>query len=175
MYDATLMMRERAYGRSTILVRLGLAPGEFQLATLHRAENTDTRDALERALAYLQRASQEQPLVLPLHPRTRNAAASFGIEISGIRVIEPVGYLDMIALLDGCTRVLTDSGGLQKEAYFFRKPCVTLRDATEWVETIEAGWNRLWIGPDYAPRRQIEAYGDGNAAGKIADILAAEV
>ena len=175
MYDATLMMRERAYGRSTILVRLGLAPGEFQLATLHRAENTDSRNALERALAYLQRASQEQPLVLPLHPRTRNAAASFGIEISGIRVIEPVGYLDMIALLDGCTRVLTDSGGLQKEAYFFRKPCVTLRDATEWVETIEAGWNRLWIGPDYAPRRQIEAYGDGNAAGKIADILAAEV
>ena len=144
MYDATIMMRERACGRSTILVRLGLAPGEFQLATLHRAENTDSRDALERALAYLQRASQEQPLVLPLHPRTRNAAASFGIEISGIRVIEPVGYLDMIALLDGCTRVLTDSGGLQKEAYFFRKPCVTLRDATEWVETIEAGWNRLW-------------------------------
>ena len=73
----------------------------------------------------------------------------------------------MIALLDGCTRVLTDSGGLQKEAYFFRKPCITLRNATEWVETIEAGWNRLWTGPDYAPRKEITAYGDGAAAEKI--------
>ena len=113
--------------------------------------------------------------MLPLHPRTRNAAAAFGIELSGIKIIEPVGYLDMLALLDGCTRVLTDSGGLQKEAYFFRKPCITLRDATEWVETVEAGWNRLWITPDYQPRRDIDAYGDGDAARKIIDILAAEV
>jgi UDP-GlcNAc3NAcA epimerase len=175
MYDATMMMQERARSRSTILSRLGLAPGKFQLATLHRAENTDTREALDRALAYLRRAAREQLLVLPLHPRTRNAAASAGIELSAITVIEPVGYLDMMVLLDGCTRVLTDSGGLQKEAYFFRKPCVTLRDATEWVETVEAGWNRLWIGSDYAPRREIEVYGDGNAAKKIADILVAEV
>jgi len=175
MYDVTLTMRERARSRSTVIARLGLSPGQFQLATLHRAENTDTRDALERSLAYLQRASQEQRLVLPLHPRTRKSAASFGIDLSAITVIEPVGYLDMMALLDGCTRVLTDSGGLQKEAYFFRKPCVTLRDATEWVETVEAGWNRLWNGPHYAPRREIEVYGDGNAAKNIADILAAEV
>lgn len=175
MYDVTLTMRERARSRSTVIARLGLSPGQFQLATLHRAENTDTRDALERSLAYLQRASQEQRLVLPLHPRTRKSAASFGIDLSAITVIEPVGYLDMMVLLDGCTRVLTDSGGLQKEAYFFRKPCVTLRDATEWVETVEAGWNRLWNGPHYAPRREIEVYGDGNAAKKIADILAAEM
>jgi UDP-GlcNAc3NAcA epimerase len=175
MYDATIIMRERARERSTILARLGLVQGRFQLATLHRAENTDTREALERALSYLQQAARERDLVLPLHPRTRNAAASFGIELSAITVIEPVGYLDMLALLDGCTRVLTDSGGLQKEAYFFRKPCITLRDATEWVETVDAGWNRLWTGPDYAPRREIEAYGDGNAAGKVADVLAAEV
>lgn len=175
MYDAIVMMRHRARNRSTILSRLGLAPGKFQLATLHRAENTDTREALDRALGYLRRAAREQPLVLPLHPRTRNAAAALGVDLSSITMIEPVGYLDMMALLDGCTQVLTDSGGLQKEAYFFRKPCVTLRDATEWVETVEAGWNRLWGGPDYTARREINAYGDGHAAAKIADILAAEV
>ena len=113
--------------------------------------------------------------MLPLHPRTRKAAASFGVNLSAITVVEPVGYLDMMALLDGCTRVLTDSGGLQKEAYFFRKPCVTLRDATEWLETVDAGWNRLWTTADYALRREIKAYGDGNAAQKITGILAAEV
>jgi UDP-GlcNAc3NAcA epimerase len=175
MYDAAIMMRERAHNRSTILSRLSLSPGRFQLATLHRAENTDTREALARALDYLRRAAQEELLVLPLHPRTHTAARQFGLELSPIRVIQPVGYLDMMALLDSCTRVLTDSGGLQKEAYFFRKPCVTLRDATEWVETVEAGWNRLWEGPDYAERREISAYGDGDASEQIADILAAEV
>ena len=107
-------------------------------------------DALARALEYLTDAANDWPLVLPLHPRTRQAAKRYGLDFGSIAVIDPVGYLDMIALLDGCTRVLTDSGGLQKEAYFFRKPCITLRNATEWVETIEAGWNRLWTGPDYA-------------------------
>jgi UDP-GlcNAc3NAcA epimerase len=175
MYDVTMLMKEQVLRRWTILPRLGLARGGFQLATLHRAENTDTREALARALDYLRRATSEQPLVLPLHPRTRISAASFGLELSPIQVIEPVGYLDMMALLDACTRVLTDSGGLQKEAYFFRKPCVTLRDATEWVETVEAGWNRLWTEPNYAPRREIAEYGDGDASGKIVDILAAEV
>ena len=176
MYDAALMMRERARGRpAMILARLGLSPGQFALATLHRAENTDTREALQRALDYLRSVARTEPVVLPLHPRTRIAAASYGLDLSGISVIEPVGYLDMMALLDACTQVLTDSGGLQKEAYFFRKPCITLRNATEWVETVDAGWNRLWHGPDYAPRREIAAFGDGHAAEKIADILAAEV
>jgi UDP-GlcNAc3NAcA epimerase len=175
MYDAALFMRERARCQSRILDHLGLPPGRFQLATVHRAENTDTREALDRVLSYLQGTAHDQELVLPLHPRTRNAAAAFGIELSGIKVIEPVGYLDMLALLDGCTRVLTDSGGLQKEAYFFRKPCITLRDATEWVETVEAGWNRLWITPDYKARRDIDAYGNGDAAIKIVDVLVAEV
>ena len=113
--------------------------------------------------------------MLPLHPRTRQAAKQYGLDFGSIAVIDPVGYLDMVALLDGCTRVLTDSGGLQKEAYFFRKPCITLRNATEWVETIEAGWNRLWTGPDYATRKEIEVYGDGAAAQKIAAILDAEL
>jgi UDP-GlcNAc3NAcA epimerase len=171
MYDVALMMRDRAREKSTVLTRLGVSPGGFQLATLHRAENTDDRDALVRALDYLGEAAKQSPLVLPLHPRTREAAARFALDFGLIKLTEPVGYLDMMALLDGCTRVLTDSGGLQKEAYFFRKPCVTLRDATEWVETIEAGWNRLWIGRDYALRRDIAEYGDGTAAEKVVAVL----
>jgi UDP-GlcNAc3NAcA epimerase len=171
MYDVALMMRDRARAESTVLARVGVAKGEFQLGTLHRAENTDNPEALARALNYLSAAARELTLILPLHPRTRQAACRFGLDFGPLTVIEPVGYLDMIALLDGCTRVLSDSGGLQKEAYFFRKPCVTLRDATEWVETIEAGWNRLWIGPDYAPRRDIAAYGDGNAAERLVAVL----
>jgi UDP-GlcNAc3NAcA epimerase len=175
MYDVSIMMRDRAREKSTILARLGVVQGEFQLATLHRAENTDERDALARALEFLVDATKQSPLVLPLHPRTRQAADQFRLEFGSIKVVDPVGYLDMIALLDGCTRVLTDSGGLQKEAYFFRKPCVTLRSATEWMETVEAGWNRLWTGPDYAPRKEITAYGDGAAAEKIVAVLAAEL
>ena len=171
MYDATLMMRHRARQKSTVLTRLGLTRGNFQLATLHRAENTDDRDCLARAAEYLGEAAKQSPVVLPLHPRTREAAARFSLDFGLIKLTEPVGYLDMMALLDGCTRVLTNSGGLQKEAYFFRKPCITLRDATEWVETIEAGWNRLWIGPDYAPRRDIPDYGNGTAAEKAVTVL----
>ena len=175
MYDVALMMRARAREKSTILSRLGVERGEFQLATLHRAENTDAADALARALEYLTKAANDYSLVLPLHPRTRQAAKQYGLHFGSIVVVDPVGYLDMIALLDGCTRVLTDSGGLQKEAYFFRKPCITLRSATEWVETVEAGWNRLWTGPDYAPRKEITAYGDGAAAEKIVAVLAVEL
>jgi len=174
MYDVALMMKAHLERSADLLKRLGLAPEGFQLATLHRAENTDTRDALARALEYLQIAARSAPVVLPLHPRTRQAAAGFGLGLDAIRVVDPVGYVDMMALLKGCTRVLTDSGGLQKEAYFFRKPCVTMRDATEWVETIECGWNRLWTSSDYAPRREIAAYGDGRAAEKVVAILAAE-
>ena len=175
MYDAALAMQARARQRSGILHRLQVSRGHYQLATIHRAENTDTREALDRVISYLKAAAKREPLVFPLHPRTRKAAAELGIDLFGLQVVEPVGYLDMLTLLDGCSRVFTDSGGLQKEAYFFRKPCVTLRNATEWLETIEAGWNRLWTGPDYTPRREIEDFGDGNAAGKIADILAAEI
>ena len=175
MYDVAIMMRERAREKSRILLRLGVKRGEFQIATLHRAENTDSADALARAVEYLAKSTNEWPLVLPLHPRTRQAAKQYGLDFGSIAVIDPVGYLDMVALLDGCTRVLTDSGGLQKEAYFFRKPCITLRNATEWVETIEAGWNRLWTGPDYATRKEINVYGDGAAAEKIAAILDAEL
>jgi UDP-GlcNAc3NAcA epimerase len=175
MYDTTLMMAERARTRSDILCRLQLEPGKFDLATVHRAENTDTGPALAAVMSYLTDRARKMPVVLPVHPRTLKAIRQHGVDPGSIRAIDPVGYLDMTALLAGCRRVLTDSGGLQKEAYFHRKPCVTLRDATEWVETVEAGWNRLWRGPDYVERRNIDVYGDGRAAHRIAGVLAAEI
>jgi UDP-GlcNAc3NAcA epimerase len=181
MYDAVLMMREQAHARSTILERLGLTPGGFQLATLHRAENTDTAAALARSIAYLERAAEDLPVLLPVHPRTRAAASRADIKFNGIKLTEPVGYLDMISLLDSCTRVLTDSGGLQKEAYWYGVPCVTMRPSTEWVDTVELGANTL---VDDDPDRIVAAvrearipdgrpplYGDGRASGRIADLI----
>ncbi|HLO77814.1 MAG TPA: UDP-N-acetylglucosamine 2-epimerase, partial [Magnetospirillum sp.] len=142
-------------------------------ATIHRAENTDTAAHLGEVFDYLRAQAGGLPVILPLHPRTRAAAQRFGLSLDGLRIIDPVGYLDMARLLDACALVLTDSGGVQKEAYFHRKPCVTLRGETEWVETVEAGWNRLWKGPDYAPRRDIAEYGDGRAAHAILTLLQA--
>ncbi len=167
MYDATLHAKARAEAGSTILSDLGLSSEGFALATLHRAENTDSEATLGAALAWLKAAATERPIVLPLHPRTRQAAARFGLDFAGLTVCEPVGYLDMARLLSAAAAVFTDSGGLQKEAYFHRKPCVTLRSETEWVETIAAGWNRLWTTPDYEPRRDIDEYGAGDSAGAI--------
>ncbi len=175
MYDTVMMMKERARERSTILAKLGLSPGGYDLATIHRAENTDSAEALAAVVNYLNDSAQRIPVVLPLHPRTRQAAERFRIDLSKLRIVDPVGYLDMTALLANCRVVLTDSGGLQKEAYFHKKPCVTLREATEWVETIETGWNRLWRGPDYLPRRDNDSYGDGRAGQRIAEILSAQV
>ncbi|MFZ2099641.1 MAG: UDP-N-acetylglucosamine 2-epimerase, partial [Oricola sp.] len=175
MYDAALDARDRARSGSDILVRLGLEPGHYSLATVHRAENTDDAASLRAVIGHLERVAAERPVVLPLHPRTAQAAARFDISLDTFKVIEPVGYLDMSALLDGCVDVHTDSGGVQKEAYFHGKPCVTLRSETEWVETVEAGWNRLWMVADYQqPRRPIDEYGRGNAADLIvADLIAA--
>lgn len=171
MMDATMALADVARERSEILKTLGLKDHDYALATIHRAENTDDRKQLRTVMEWLETRAKEHPVVLPLHPRTRAALEAHGIELSGVRGIEPVGYLDMQRLLAGCTEVFTDSGGLQKEAYFHRKLCVTLRDETEWVETIECGWNRLWHGPDYAPRRDIDEYGGGQAAQRVAEIL----
>jgi UDP-GlcNAc3NAcA epimerase len=172
MFDATLRVREQVQETSTILADLGLKSNGFQVATLHRAENTDTAQALTTALDYLKAAACTCPVVLPLHPRTRAAAKRFGLSFDGLTTVSPVGFVDMAALLDGCVQVLTDSGGLQKEAYFHGKPCVTMRDATEWTETIDAGWNRLWHTQEFRPRQSIDAYGQGDTALRIVEILA---
>ena len=168
MYDATLYAAVRAREESRILERLELADGSFAVATAHRAENTDDAVRLAQVIGYLRQRARSRKIVLPLHPRTRAAIARSELSLDGLTVIPPCRYLDMHRLLQGATAVYTDSGGLQKEAYFHRVPCVTLRSETEWVETVENGWNRLWQVPDYRPRREIAEYGDGAAAHGIA-------
>jgi UDP-N-acetylglucosamine 2-epimerase len=158
MYDAVLYNREVANRESSMLRTLGLTGAEYGVLTIHRASNT-TREVLMPLLRGLTRIARDTvPLVFPMHPRTR---ATLGGDLPdtgpALRIIEPVGYLDMLNLVDHARIVLTDSGGLQKEAVFLEKPCVTLREETEWVETVTMGANRL-VGCD--PRRTSEAVRD---------------
>jgi len=171
MYDAMLHAQKRAWSKSTILADFGLSEGGFALATVHRAENTDDPARLQAVMDAIAANAGGLPIVLPVHPRTRQAIARSGTQLGPIRTIDPVGYIDMVRLLDGSKLVLTDSGGLQKEAYFARRPCVTLRDETEWTETIEHGWNRLWTVPDWKPRSDIADYGTGQAAHAVLDAI----
>ncbi|WP_293865666.1 non-hydrolyzing UDP-N-acetylglucosamine 2-epimerase [uncultured Alsobacter sp.] len=171
MFDATLFAVKQAEGRATVRAELGLDKGKYALATVHRAENTDDPVRLAAVLAFLREQAAGVPVVLPLHPRTRQAVQRSGVSLEGLRVVGPVGYLDMAQLLAGATAVFTDSGGLQKEAYFHRVPCTTLRDETEWTETVTHGWNRLWQGPPHGPRSDITDYGDGRASDAIARVL----
>jgi UDP-GlcNAc3NAcA epimerase len=171
MYDATLFAVGRARTQSHILNALKLDHKSYAIATVHRPENTDSPESLQAVISYLQNHAESHPIVFPLHPRTRHYAARVGISLKGLMVIEPVGYIDMAKLLQGARAVFTDSGGLQKEAYFHRVPCITMRGETEWVETISHGWNRLWNGPDFVERSEIHEYGDGRAAFRITQLL----
>jgi UDP-N-acetylglucosamine 2-epimerase (non-hydrolysing) len=182
MYDAVTTVRDRAVAESTILDEIGVAPGEYVLATVHRQANTDDPDRLECIVDGL--ADAPRPVVLPIHPRTRAALERYGLWTRaerGLTVVDPVGYLDFVRLVDGAERVATDSGGVQKEAFYLDTRCVTLRDETEWVETVESGWNEL-VGADAdairaALRRtgdlppKPSLYGDGRAAERIVDAV----
>jgi UDP-GlcNAc3NAcA epimerase len=170
MYDACRTATERP-GPTAVVDRLGIRDRAFAVATVHRAESVDNEDSLRDVIDYLKVEARDQVVVFPIHPRTKQALERFQIETGPLRICPPLGYLDMATLLSRCTKVLTDSGGLQKEAYFHGKPCVTLRTETEWVETIESGWNRLWRGPDYRVRSPIADYGDGRAAERIVALL----
>jgi UDP-GlcNAc3NAcA epimerase len=152
MYDAALVFGELAEKQSSILDDLSLTPKSYYLATVHRAENTDDPKRLKNIFsAFEEVASQHCPIILPLHPRTRarllteNLASENGELLTFanpyLQAVPPVSFLDMVMLEKNAKRILTDSGGVQKEAYFHGVPCVTLRDETEWVETVEAGWN----------------------------------
>jgi UDP-GlcNAc3NAcA epimerase len=172
MFDATLMATELAAQHASVLKDMELKPNSYGVATVHRAENTDEAEHLSRIAEYISEQSREQLIVMPLHPRTRAAMKAADVDLGrNVRPVEPLGYLDMCQLVHGASIVYTDSGGLQKEAYFHRVPCVTLRSETEWVETVDNGWNRLWTVADYKPRREIAEYGDGHAAQKIVGVL----
>lgn len=143
MYDAALFYKARARKPNIPSEKnIQLDSHSFILCTIHRAENTDNSERLQNIFEGLS-ASREQ-IILPLHPRTKNKIATYGIEIpDNISIIEPVGYLEMVWLELNSKLIATDSGGVQKEAYFFGKPCVTLRDETEWVELVKSGWNTI--------------------------------
>lgn len=181
MFDAVRMFSEVASRRSRILDKLTLKSKDYVLVTVHRKENTDDHMRLKSIVDGLNQC--ESPVVLPLHPRTQKRLTDVGLRLSpGIRVIEPVGYLDMQWLEHNARMIATDSGGVQKEAYFHGVPCLTLRDETEWVELIESGFNRL-VGADAAkiasglrerapPEAPSNIFGEGEAAEAIADVLA---
>lgn len=179
-----VMLAQAATARSDILETLGLLPGGYVVATCHRQANTDRCDPLAGILAALAAIAADTPVVLPLHPRTAKAIASHGLTgaLSRLRVVEPLPYEAMLVLVRSSRAVLTDSGGLQKEAFFHRVPCVTLRDATEWPETVDLGWNVLagsdparivaaFAALDTLPKLDGAPYGDGRAAVAIAEIL----
>jgi UDP-GlcNAc3NAcA epimerase len=144
MYDAALFYGNKAGRVSGALSQWGLSAGEYVLTTVHRQENTDEKERLNAIISALNRVAKQIRVVLPLHPRTRKAIDMAGLHLSeGVTVIPPVGYLDMVMLEQHAAVIATDSGGVQKEAFFYRVPCVTLRDETEWVELVDMAWNRL--------------------------------
>jgi UDP-GlcNAc3NAcA epimerase len=146
MYDAALFYSQKAMQKSDILSRLHYHPNNYILVTIHRAENTDNPCRLRTIFDALERLNQSHSILMPLHPRTRNLIKNQFPELLEnvtIHIIEPVGFLDMLMLEKNAALIMTDSGGVQKEAFFYQVPCVTLREETEWIETVELGWNRL--------------------------------
>jgi UDP-GlcNAc3NAcA epimerase len=183
MYDAALVFGREAERKEALLATLGVEPGRFVLGTIHRPSNTDNRENLAGIVAALARS--RLPVVWPVHPRTRQRIASFGLALpANVRAIDPVGYLDMVLLEKRAAVIVTDSGGVQKEAFFHRVPCITVRKETEWVELVELGVNEL-IGEDwgrlasrleaepprFAPREPTQPYGNGDAATLIVAAL----
>jgi UDP-N-acetylglucosamine 2-epimerase len=182
MYDAILYARERASEVSSIYDDFGLAPDEYILATVHRAGNTNNTVRLAAIIEGLTTASV--PVVLPIHPRTEAALKEYGLweeACDQLTIVDPVGYLDFVHLLEGAKLVATDSGGVQKEAFYLDTRCITLRDETEWVETIDCGWNTL-VGADSdrisqmlaqvePPSPKPQLYGNGQAAKHVVSVI----
>ena len=173
MYDASLYYRQKKISLQT--------PDNFILLTIHRAENTDDPVRLKNIVDAVNSLS-ERLFIFPVHPRTKKILAEHGLQFGKhVILIEPVGYLEMLKYEEACSAVLTDSGGVQKEAFFFQKPCITMRDTTEWVELVSSGWNTL-TGADagkivaairnvHTPKDYPQLYGDGHTAEQIVEAL----
>lgn len=183
MYDAALFYGEIAVSSTKINDLLKNMSEGFYLATIHRAENTDNVDRFKNIFLALDTIAKTTKVVIPLHPRTKRLMKLHNIKLDNIIIIEPVGYFDMITLLKNCIGVFTDSGGVQKEAFFFKKQCITLRDETEWVELVNNGFNYL-VGTEFeniihaeqkiASRKcdfTLQLYGDGKSGEKILNHL----
>ena len=184
MYDAALKFAPIAKQNSRIFERLSILPKNYYLFTLHRAENTDCFENLSNIVTAI--IQSENSIVFPVHPRTVKLLKQFQLyeklkRVDNILLIEPVSYIDMIVLEKNAEKILTDSGGVQKEAYFYKVPCITLRNETEWVETVTDGWNCL-VGADvekilaamddFSPTGDQQGhYGDGKASEKLVDVL----
>jgi UDP-GlcNAc3NAcA epimerase len=182
MADVSLAFREIAAQRSAIVAELGLEPGGYLAVTAHRAGNVDDPERLELLVGLLE--ALPAPVVFPVHPRTRARLEAAGLidRLDGVELTPPLGYLDFLELARHARAILTDSGGVQKEAYLLGVPCVTLRDTTEWVETVEAGWNVLVdLDREAAlaavqrtpPAERPELYGGGLAAERVRDVVSA--
>jgi len=173
MQDAAMFYKTYAKKPENVNIK-----NEFILCTVHRAENTDNRDRLKNIFEALDEIAKEKQVILPLHPRTKKILKQNNINPHYITVIEPVGYLEMVWLLDNSKMVITDSGGLQKEAFFFKKPCITLRDETEWVELVENNFNilveadknkiiKIFKEHKFNDNFRINLYGNGKASKNI--------
>lgn len=188
MYDAAFYYGAKAESSSNVLSQNQLEPGAYILATIHRAENTDNPERLKVIFDALTSIGTKVPVILPLHPRTRSALDTAGLManvMENCQTIDPVGYLDMVALEKNAAKIVTDSGGVQKEAYFYGVHCITVRYETEWIELVEGGWNRLV--PPSSSEELMKAvttptslfsnndaiFGDGHAAEKIVEVLCA--
>ena len=173
MYDASLYYRQKDISLQV--------PNDFILLTIHRAENTDDPVRLKNIVNAIN-SLVEKRFLFPVHPRTKKILAEYGLRFGKhVTLMDPVGYLEMLKYEEACTAVLTDSGGIQKEAFFFQKPCITMRDTTEWVELVTSGWNTL-TGADtnkiisvirnmHTPMDVPLLYGDGHMAAQVINVL----
>lgn len=175
MYDVALRFGSLA-DIDALKTSLGLGERPIALLTLHRQENFDDSGRAVRVLDFVAGYAKSHDIIFPIHPGTRAKLNALGVPLpAGVKTTDPLPYIQLQGLLRASDFVLTDSGGLQKEAYFHRTPCITLRDETEWVETVDAGWNALWTQPAHKPRREIDDYGIGDTAVRILAVLRREL
>ncbi|MBX3040915.1 MAG: UDP-N-acetylglucosamine 2-epimerase (non-hydrolyzing), partial [Bdellovibrionaceae bacterium] len=185
MYDVSLNFGKLADQKAQLLKSLGLEAERYVLLTCHRQENTDDPDRLKAIILGMENVAAKYSVVFPIHPRTKKLLLGLDWfkEVKELRLIDPVGYVDMVALEKNAALIATDSGGVQKEAFFYKVPCVTLRDETEWGELVQSGWNKL-LPPRSAKEVEegvfasigcggsvLDAYGRGTSAAEIVEIM----